>query len=142
MYVVAHKTRKPRRPANLFREEDNQTDSSITQVMQEEADQVIPLLSTWHNISDNISRIVNRGHMPNNLLSHSRRLVYCMISNRVLLLLQDRLRPLGVVNNIHVVSIHICGATQGHAHHSQLVAEATTGFNPILHCNTLSSKNT
>jgi hypothetical protein len=66
MYLVAHATRKPPRPANLFREEDNQTDSSITQVMQEEADQVIPLLLTWHNRSANISRIFNRRHMPNN----------------------------------------------------------------------------
>jgi hypothetical protein len=44
---------------------DNQTDSSITQVMQEEADQVIPLLSTWNNIGSNTSGIVNRRHMPN-----------------------------------------------------------------------------
>jgi hypothetical protein len=47
-----------------LREGDNQTDSSITQVMQEEADQVIPLLPTWKNIGANISRIVNRKHMP------------------------------------------------------------------------------
>jgi hypothetical protein len=56
---------KPPIPANLFREEDNQTDSSITQVMQEEADQLIPFLPTCHNLSVNISRIVNRRHMPN-----------------------------------------------------------------------------
>jgi hypothetical protein len=66
VYLVAHATRKPLRPANLIREEDNQTYSSITQVVQEEADQVIPLLPTYHNLSANISRIVNRGHMPNN----------------------------------------------------------------------------
>jgi hypothetical protein len=46
MYLVAHATRNPPGPANLFREEDNQTDGSITQVMQEEADQVIPFLPT------------------------------------------------------------------------------------------------
>jgi hypothetical protein len=66
MYLVAHATRKLPRPANLFREEDNQTDSSITQVMQEEVDQVIKLWPTWHNLSANISRIVNGRHMPNN----------------------------------------------------------------------------
>jgi hypothetical protein len=66
MYLVSHATRKSPRPANLFREEDNQTDSSITQVMQEEADQLIPFLPTWHNLSSNISRIVNRSHMLNN----------------------------------------------------------------------------
>jgi hypothetical protein len=66
MYLVAHETRKPPRPANLFREEDNHKDNSITQVMQEEADQVIPFLPTWHNLSANTSRIVNRRHMPNN----------------------------------------------------------------------------
>jgi hypothetical protein len=65
MYLVAHATRKPPIPSNLFREEDNQTDSSITQVMQEGVDQVIPLLSTWHNLRANISRIVNIRHMPN-----------------------------------------------------------------------------
>jgi hypothetical protein len=65
MYLVAHATRKPPRPANLIREEDNQTDSSITQVMQEEADQVILLLPTWHNLSANISRLFNRRHMSN-----------------------------------------------------------------------------
>jgi hypothetical protein len=65
MYVVAHATRKPPRPANLIREEDNQTDSSVTQVMQEGVDQVIPCLPTWHNLVANISRIVNRRHMPN-----------------------------------------------------------------------------
>jgi hypothetical protein len=53
------KTRKP------LREGDNQTDSSITQVMQEETDQVIPFLPTRHNLGENISRIVNRRHMPN-----------------------------------------------------------------------------
>jgi hypothetical protein len=53
------KTSKP------LRERDNHTDSSITQVMQEEADQVIPLLPTWNNLGSNISRIVNRRHMPN-----------------------------------------------------------------------------
>jgi hypothetical protein len=65
IYLVAHVTRKPPRPENLFREEDNQIDISITQVMQEEADQVITFLPTWHNLSANISRIVNRIHMPN-----------------------------------------------------------------------------
>jgi hypothetical protein len=65
MYLVSHTTREPPRPANIFREEYNQTDSSITQVMQKEADQVIPLLPTWHNLGENISRIVNRRHMPN-----------------------------------------------------------------------------
>jgi hypothetical protein len=65
MYLVAHATRKTPRPANLFIKEDNQTDSSITQVMQEEADRVIPFLPTWNNLSANISRIVNRRHMPN-----------------------------------------------------------------------------
>jgi hypothetical protein len=83
MYLVAHTTRKPPRPANLFREEDNQKDSSMTQAMQEEADQVIPFLPTWHNLFANISRIFNRRHMPNNLLSHGRRLTYFMIANRV-----------------------------------------------------------
>jgi hypothetical protein len=38
MYLVAHAKRKPPIPANLFREEDNQTDSSSTQVMQDEVD--------------------------------------------------------------------------------------------------------
>jgi hypothetical protein len=65
MYLVAHATKKPPIPENFFREEDNQTDSSITQVMQEEVNQVITCLPTWHNISANISRIVNRRHMPN-----------------------------------------------------------------------------
>jgi hypothetical protein len=83
MYLVAHATRKPPGPENLFREEDNQTDSSITQVVQEEADQVIPFMPTWHNLSANISRILNRRHMPNNLLSHGIRLTQCMIANRV-----------------------------------------------------------
>jgi hypothetical protein len=66
MYLVDHAARKPPRPENVFRDENNQTDSSITQVMQEEMDQVISLLPTWHNLSANISRIVIRRHMPNN----------------------------------------------------------------------------
>jgi hypothetical protein len=49
MYLVAHATRKPPGPANLFREEDNQ----------------IPLLPTWYNLSTNIRRIENRRYMPN-----------------------------------------------------------------------------
>jgi hypothetical protein len=65
MYLVAHATRKPQRPANLFRYENGQTDSSITQVMQEEMDQVITILPTWHNLSADISRIFNRRHIPN-----------------------------------------------------------------------------
>jgi hypothetical protein len=48
-------TPKYRKP---LREGDNQTDSSITQDVKEEADQVIPLLSTWNNRGANISRIV------------------------------------------------------------------------------------
>jgi hypothetical protein len=66
MYLVSHKTRKPPGPENLFREEDNQTNNSITQVMEEETNQVVPLLPTWHNLSAKISRIVDRRHMPNN----------------------------------------------------------------------------
>jgi hypothetical protein len=48
-----------------LREGDNQTDSSITQVMQEEVNKVIPLLPAWNNLAANTSRIVNRSHMPN-----------------------------------------------------------------------------
>jgi hypothetical protein len=64
-YSVAHATRKPPRPANLSERGVIRQNSSITQVMQEEADQVIPLLTPWHNLCTNISRIVNRKHMPN-----------------------------------------------------------------------------
>jgi hypothetical protein len=53
------------RTSKPLREGDNQTDGSITKVMQEEVDQVIPLLRTWNNLGANISRIVNRRHMPN-----------------------------------------------------------------------------
>jgi hypothetical protein len=66
MYLVVHATKKPPVPANLFREEDKQTDNSITQVMQEETYKVVPLRPTWHSLSANISRIVNRRHMLNN----------------------------------------------------------------------------
>jgi hypothetical protein len=89
-----------------------------------------------------ISRIVNIRHIPTDWLSHSNRLAYRMVENRFWLLLQDRLRSLGVMNNRHVLPINICGATQGHTHHYQLVAEATTGLNPILRRNKLSSKDT
>jgi hypothetical protein len=64
MYLVAHATRKPPRPANLSERGIIRQNSSITQVMQE-ADQVIPLLPTWNNLGANISRSVNRRHMPN-----------------------------------------------------------------------------
>jgi hypothetical protein len=37
MYLVAHATRKPPGPTNLFGKEDNQTDNSITQIMYEKA---------------------------------------------------------------------------------------------------------
>jgi hypothetical protein len=83
MYLVARATRKPPGPTNLFREEDNQTDNSITQVMQEEADQMVPILPTWHNISANVSRIVNRRHMPNDWFSYSSRLAYHVVANSV-----------------------------------------------------------
>jgi hypothetical protein len=43
----------------------NHSDSSITQVMQDETDQVTLFLPTWHNLGGNISRIVNRRHMNN-----------------------------------------------------------------------------
>jgi hypothetical protein len=56
------KTPKTSKP---LREGDNQTDSSTTQVMQEETDQVIPFLPTRHNLGENIIRIVNRRHMAN-----------------------------------------------------------------------------
>jgi hypothetical protein len=48
-----------------LREGDNHTESSITKVMQEEMDQVIPFLPNRHNLGANISSIVNRSHMPN-----------------------------------------------------------------------------
>jgi hypothetical protein len=81
MYLVADATRKPPGPTNLFREEDNQTDNSITQVMQEEVDQMIQLLPTWHNLIENVSRIVKRRHMSNDLFSHIIRLTYRMVAN-------------------------------------------------------------
>jgi hypothetical protein len=112
------KTSKP------LRQGDNQTDSSITQVMQEDTDQVISLLPAWHNLGANISRIVKRRYMPNDWLSHDSRLPYCIITNWVWLLLQDRLRPLCVVYNRQVVAIDKYGASQGHTSHSQLVTEA------------------
>jgi hypothetical protein len=65
MYVFAHATRKPPGPTNLFGEEDNQTDNSITQIIKKKADQMVPLLPTRHNLSANVSRIVNRRHIPN-----------------------------------------------------------------------------
>jgi hypothetical protein len=64
-YLVAHATRKPPGPANLLERGIIRQNSSITQVMQEEANQVIPLLTTRHNLCTNISRIVNIRHMPN-----------------------------------------------------------------------------
>jgi hypothetical protein len=65
MFLVAHATRKPPGHTKFFREEDNHKDTSITQVMQEDTDQMVLLLPTWHNLGANISRIVNRRHMPN-----------------------------------------------------------------------------
>jgi hypothetical protein len=38
MNLVSHATRKAPGPTNIFREEDNQTDNSITHIMQEKAD--------------------------------------------------------------------------------------------------------
>jgi hypothetical protein len=75
MYLGVHAKRKPPEPTNLFREEDNQTEHSITQVMQEEADQVIPLLPTWYKLSANIRRIFSRRHMPNYWFYHSSRIM-------------------------------------------------------------------
>jgi hypothetical protein len=53
------KTSKP------LREGDNQTDISIPQVMQEEVNQVIPLLPTCNNLGEIIISIVNIRHMSN-----------------------------------------------------------------------------
>jgi hypothetical protein len=64
MYLVAHAQSKPPGPTNLFREEDNYTYNLTTQVMQEEVDQVVPFLPTRNNLSENISSIVNRRHIP------------------------------------------------------------------------------
>jgi hypothetical protein len=83
MYKVAHATSKPPGPTNLFREEDNRIDNSITQVMQDEADQTVPLLPTWYNLSANVSRTFNRRHMPNDRFPHIRRLMYRMVANVV-----------------------------------------------------------
>jgi hypothetical protein len=57
-------------PANLFSEEDNQTGKSITQVMQENMDQVLSCMPTWHNFYAGFSRIFNRRRVPNDGLSH------------------------------------------------------------------------
>jgi hypothetical protein len=66
VYLFVDATRKPQRPENLIIEEDNQTDTSITKFMKEEADQVIPFLPNWHNLSANVIRIFNRRNMPTN----------------------------------------------------------------------------
>jgi hypothetical protein len=52
-YLVADATGKSPGPTNLFREEDNHTDNSITQVMEEKADQMVPLLPNLHNLNNN-----------------------------------------------------------------------------------------
>jgi hypothetical protein len=44
MYLVAHATGKPLGPTHLFSEEENHTGKSITQVMHEKMDQVVPFL--------------------------------------------------------------------------------------------------
>jgi hypothetical protein len=65
IYLVDHAIRKPPRLANLLEKGIIRQNSSITQVMQEEVDQVITLLPTCNNLSANISRIVNRRRMHN-----------------------------------------------------------------------------
>jgi hypothetical protein len=83
MYVVAHATRKPPGPTNLFREEDNHIGKSITQIMQEKTDQMVLILPTWHNLGADFSRVVLRRHMPNDRFSHRIWLVYHMLENQV-----------------------------------------------------------
>jgi hypothetical protein len=56
---------KPPRPANLSERGIIRNKISITQVMQEEANQVILLLTTWNILCAIISKIFNRRHMPN-----------------------------------------------------------------------------
>jgi hypothetical protein len=65
MYLVSHATRKPPRLANLSERGIIRQNSSIPQVMQEEDNQVVPLLTTWNNLCANISRIANRRQTPN-----------------------------------------------------------------------------
>jgi hypothetical protein len=65
--------------------------------------------------------------MANGLFFHNSRLAYRVVTNRVLLLLQGRPRPLSALNNINK-----CGTTQGDTHQSQLVAYITM-FVPWYH---------
>jgi hypothetical protein len=67
VFSFTHNKETPKTPktSKPHEEGDNQTYISITQNMQEEADQVIPFLPTWHNLGANISRIINRRYMPN-----------------------------------------------------------------------------
>jgi hypothetical protein len=66
MYLVAHATRKPPGPTNLFREEDNHTDKiNHTNHVGGDGSNGSASSHTIHNLGKNFSRIVNRRHMPN-----------------------------------------------------------------------------
>ena len=70
--------------------------------------------------------------------------LYCfahsMVANRIDFLLQCRFRSLCVVNDRHVVTIHIGCSGHWYTHHAQLVADASDCLNTGLHSNELSSK--
>jgi hypothetical protein len=73
MYLAAHTTEKPQdlHTSSTIRIIRNTTSrNSTTKAMQDDANQVIVLLFTQHNLGVNICRVSNRRHMPNYRLSH------------------------------------------------------------------------
>ena len=69
---------------------------------------------------------------------------YCfahgMVANGIAFLLQCRFRSWCVVNDRHVVAIHIGRSGQWYTHHAQIVSDASECLSTGLHINKVSSK--
>jgi hypothetical protein len=116
--------------------------SSINKVMQQQSNQVITLMSTWHGLGAYVIGVVHRKYMSNDRFPHCSGLPHCVVAYCIDFLLQNLLRALSVVHHTHSVARSIFGAVNSYPHHPQPVMDTWCGFYTILHCNTFSTKHT
>jgi hypothetical protein len=96
MYLAAHE-------AGI---QDPQTSSarrivrcSIYNAMQQQSNQVITLLATWHGLGAYVSGVIHRRYMANDSLPHCSGLPQCVVAYCVALILQNGLGALSVVHH-------------------------------------------
>ena len=89
--------------------------------MQNQANKVVKLLTTWDELCTKVCRILSRRDMTSQRFAHGNGFANSMIANCIRFLLQSRPGSLCIVNHGHVVAIDIGWSGNLDAHHTKLV---------------------